>query len=72
MSRYLVAAAAALAVMAGWSAWMQDRGARKEQVRVERIGEKVHARAKAARKAVEKKKPSEVQSALRAYCRDCD
>lgn len=71
MSRYLVAAAAALAVMAGWSAWMQDRGARKEQVRVEKIGERVHARAKAARRKVETKKPAELSADLRKYCVDC-
>lgn len=71
MRVYLIGFAAALAAMAGWSAWMQDRGARKEQVRVEKIGEKVHARAKAARKKVEAKKPDEVRADLKRFCVDC-
>lgn len=72
ISRYALAFAAALAAMAGWSALMQSKGVEKERARVIATGEKTHARAKAARKKVEAKKPSEVQSALRAWCRDCD
>jgi hypothetical protein len=72
MTKYLAAAAAALAVMAGFSAWMQSVGVRKEQVRVETIGKKIDARAKVARKKVEAKKPDELQADLRRFCRDCD
>ncbi len=72
MTKYLAAAAAALAVMAGWSAWMQSKGVEKERARVIATGEKTHARAKAARKKVEAKKPPELQVDLRRFCVDCD
>ena len=71
MRIYLLAGAAALAAMAGWSAWMQSVGVRKEQVRVETIGKKIDARAKVARKKVEAKKPDELQADLLRFCRDC-
>ena len=71
MTKYLAAAAAALAVMAGWSAWMQSKGVEKERARVIAIGEKTHARAKAARKKVEAKKPDEIRADLKRYCVDC-
>ena len=72
LGRYAVAGAAALAVMAGWSAWMQSKGVEKERARVIATGEKTHARAKAARKKVEAKKPPELQADLRRFCVDCD
>jgi len=72
MRVYLIGFAAALAAMAGWSAWQQGVGARKEQVRVEAIGKKIDARAKVARKKVEAKAPNELQADLRRFCRDCD
>ncbi len=72
MTKYLAAAAAALAVMAGWSAWMQSKGVERERARVIATGEKTHARAKAARKKVEAKKPPEIQVDLRRFCVDCD
>lgn len=71
MSKYLVAVGAALAVMAGWSAIMQQRGVEKERVRVETQGKKTHARAKAARAKVEAKPAPEISADLRKYCRDC-
>lgn len=72
MSKYLVAIGAALAVMAGWSAMMQQRGVEKERARVDRVAEKTHVKAKAARKKVEAKKPDEIRADLRKYCIDCD
>lgn len=71
MRVYLIGVAAALAAMAGLSAWQQGIGVRKERDRVTAIGEKTHARAKAARKKVEAKKPEELRVDLRRYCIDC-
>jgi uncharacterized protein YdgA (DUF945 family) len=71
MRVYLVGIAAALAAMAGWSAWQQSKGVEKERARVVAIGEKTHARAKAARKKVEAKKPEELREDLKRYCVDC-
>jgi Flp pilus assembly protein TadB len=70
--RYLIAAAAALAVMAGLSAWQQDKGAQKERVRVHEQGEKAHAKAKTARAKVEQKAAPEIRADLKRYCLDCD
>jgi hypothetical protein len=67
MTKYLAAAAAALAVMAGWSAYMKQKGVQSERVRVEAIGKKTDARAKVARKKAEEKP----HDSLRAWCRDC-
>ena len=72
LTRYAIAAAAALAVMAGWSAYHQHKGVIKERERVAKVGEATHERAKVARKKVEAKKPSEIRADLREYCRDCD
>jgi len=55
IARYALAAALAFAAMAGWSAWMQGKGVQRERVRVERIGKKIDARAKTARKKAEAK-----------------
>lgn len=71
LGRYAGALAAALLAMAGWSAWMQGKGVQKERARVIAQGEKVHARAKAARTAVEKKAPDELRDDLLRYCVDC-
>lgn len=68
ISRYALAFAAALAAMAGWSAWMQNKGVQSERARVEIIGKKTDARAKVARKKAEAKP----HDALRAWCRDCE
>jgi len=67
VARYAIAAALALAAMAGWSAWMQGTGVTRERARVERIGKKVDAKAKRARAAAERE-PGRV---LKQYCRDC-
>jgi hypothetical protein len=67
VTRYAMAAAVALAAMAGWSAWMQSKGVNKERARVETIGKKIDAKARTARKKAEAKP----HDSLRAYCRDC-
>ena len=72
MRVYLVGLAAALAAMAGLSAWQQSIGARKEIVRVEKIGKRLDAKARVVRKKVEAKKPDELQADLRRFCRDCN
>jgi len=71
MRVYLIGFAAALAAMAGWSALMKNQGVQSERARVIAIGEKTHARAKAARKKVEAKKPDEIRADLKRYCVDC-
>jgi len=71
LTRYAIAAAAALAVMAGWSAMMRQKGVQSERDRVERIGKKLDAKAGAARKKVEKASSSQIQADLHRYCRDC-
>ena len=71
MRVYLIGLAAALAAMAGFSAWQQSIGARKEIVRVEKIGKKLDAKARVARRKVEKATPTEIQMELRRYCADC-
>ena len=72
MRVYLIGLAAALAAMAGFSAWQQSIGARKEIVRVEKIGKRLDAKARVVRKKVEAKKPDELQADLRRFCRDCN
>lgn len=72
MTRYLAFAAIALAAMAGWSAVQQQKGVEKERARVDRVAEKTHVKAKAARKKVDAKKPDEIRADLRRYCIDCD
>jgi len=68
MRVYLLGFAAALAAMAGWSAWMKNAGVKSERARVEIIGKKTDARAKVARKKAEEKP----HDSLRAWCRDCE
>lgn len=72
MSKYLIAIGAAFAVMAGWSALMQQKGVEKERVRVDVVGKKIDAKAKIARKKVEAKKPEELRADLKRFCRDCE
>lgn len=71
LGRFALPLAAALAVMAGWSWHMQQRGVEREKVRVEKIGAKLDAKAGEARKKVAAKPPSEIQRDLARYCRDC-
>lgn len=71
LARYALALAAGLAAMAAWSGMMVQKGVVKEQVRVETVGKKIDATAKAKRKAVEAKKPPEISADLRRYCVDC-
>lgn len=71
IARYAIAAAAALAAMAGWSAYHQHRGVIKERERVVKIGEATHERAKEVRKKVEAKAPDKVREDLRRFCVDC-
>ena len=72
MRVYLIGLAAALAAMAGWMRRQQSIGARKEIVRVEKIGKRLDAKARVVRKKVEAKKPDELQADLRRFCRDCN
>ena len=72
LARYALALAAGLAAMAGWSAWNVRMGVKAERARVEIVGKKIDARAKQARKAVEKKAPEQIRADLRRYCVDCD
>lgn len=46
-------------------------GKRNEQVRVEKVGKKIDGRAQKRREQVERAPPTEVDAALRKYCRDC-
>lgn len=59
----------------GWVKWHADHhqniGVRKEQVRVETVGKKIDGRAQQKRERVQNAPPSEVDAALRRYCRDC-
>lgn len=59
----------------GWRVWdvshQRQVGAHREQVRVETVGNKVDAKAQKKRERVEKAKPSEIDDALRKFCRDC-
>ena len=71
INRFALPLAAALAVMAGWSWTMQQRGVDKERARVVKSGETTHAKASSARKKVEAKPPSELQAHLRSFCVDC-
>ena len=63
--------AAALAVMAGWSWHMQQRGVEKERARIETIGKKIDAQTAVVRKKVAAKPPSQIQRDLQRFCRDC-
>lgn len=66
--KYVIAIAAAFAVMAVVSQF----GVQQERARVVKLGEQAHARAQAARKKVEVKKPPELREDLRRFCVDCD
>jgi hypothetical protein len=67
LGRYAGMIAAALLAMAGWSAWMTNRGVQKERARVTEVGQAVSKKAQSLRKMAEEK-PRE---ALLKYCRDC-
>ena len=68
-------AGAMLALLVGLRAWdvhhQRQIGAHKEAVRVETVGKAIDAKVQKKRAAVERAAPSEVDSALRKYCRDC-
>lgn len=67
--------AAIVAALVGLRAWdvhhQRQVGAKREQVRVENVGKKIDAAAQKKRERVERAAPSEVDAALRKYCRDC-
>ena len=71
MIHYIIAAALALAAMAGWSAYQQNKGVQKERASVQAQGEKTHGKAKAARAKVENKQAPEIRADLKRYCVDC-
>lgn len=64
-----------VAVLLGLRAWdvshQRKVGAVREQVRVETVGKKIDGRAQQKRERVQNAPPSEVDAALRKYCRDC-
>lgn len=68
-------ALAAIAAVVGLRAWdishQRGVGAKNEQVRVETVGKKIDAAAQKKREKIERAPPSEVDNALRKYCRDC-
>lgn len=61
--------------MAGLRLWdvhrLETRGIRKEQVRVEQVGKKIDQRAQKKRERVQQAPSSDVDAALRKFCRDC-
>lgn len=62
----------ALVSLRAWDVSHQRKvGAHREQVRVETVGKKIDGRAQRKREQVERAKPSEIDAALRKYCRDC-
>lgn len=65
-----------IAVLAGIRLWdvshQRKVGAVREQVRVETVGKKIDGRAQQKRERVQNAPPSEVEKALRKFCRDCD
>lgn len=63
----------ALIGLRAWDVSHQRKvGAHREQVRVETVGKKVEKRAQQKREQVERAPPSDVEKALRKFCRDCD
>lgn len=70
-----VAIVGIIGALISYRAWdvyrLESRGVRKEQVRVEQVGKKVDQRAQKKREQVEKAPPSDVEKALRKFCRDC-
>lgn len=62
----------ALIGLRAWDVSHQRKvGAVREQVRVETVGKKIDGRAQKKRDQVEKAPPSDVEKALRKFCRDC-
>lgn len=72
IARYALALAAALAAMAGWSAYQQQKGVVRERARVVAEGERTNAKAQAARAKVEKKAAPDIRADLRRFCVDCN
>lgn len=68
---HIAIVAGVLVAYATWHKKVENAGIRKEQVRVETVGNKIDAKAQKKRAAVERAPPSEVDNALRKYCRDC-
>ena len=68
LARYAFAAAIALGAMAIYSATLVKKGVSVERARVEKVGKKIDAKARKARKKAE----SQPDVALRRWCRDCD
>jgi len=68
---YIAIAAGVLVAYATWHKKVENAGIRKEQVRVEAVGKKIDAAAQKKREKIERAPPSEVDNALRKYCRDC-
>lgn len=71
ITNHIIAAAMAVVAMGGAYQYVKQTGVRQEQVRVETVGKKIDAAAKAKRKAVEVKKPDEISADLRRFCVDC-
>lgn len=67
--------AVAIGSLAGLRYWdvthQRGIGKKNEQVRVETVGKKIDAKAQQKRERVQNAPPSEVDAALRKYCRDC-
>lgn len=70
LARYGLHIAAILAIGVTVATWDRSRvnaGVQKERARVEKIGEKIDAKASVARRKAE----ARPNDALRGYCRDC-
>lgn len=70
-----VAIAGIIGALIGLRTWdvMHQRsvGRQQEQVRVEKVGKRIDERAQKKRERVQQAPPSEVDAALRKFCRDC-
>jgi hypothetical protein len=68
---HIAVAAGVLATYMAWKHRVEVKAVQAEQVRVETQGNKIDAAAQKKRERVERAPPSEVDAALRKYCRDC-
>lgn len=68
---HIAIAAGVLVAYFTWHKTVEHKGVVKERVRVEQVGKKIDAAAQKKRERVERAAPSEVDAALRKYCRDC-
>jgi hypothetical protein len=68
---HLAIAAGVLVTYAAWHKRVETKAVAAERVRVETTGNKIDAAAQKKRERVEKAPASEVDAALRKYCRDC-